>query len=460
MDKLLFHKPAEEWKDALPLGNGSLGAMVFGGISEETVCFNEDTLWSGSPGTAHDPSIRTRLAEVRRLTRAGQNRKAQSLIEENMLGPWNQSYMPMGELSIQFRENRIDTVSDFSYSRSLDLANAIWEMEYRKKDLLQKRESWISYPSRLWSYRIRQIEGAPPELFLGLSSQLPSHIRMEGDMLVLSGQAPSHVVPSYVEHWNPIQYDGSGMYFTLALKVLHNGVCRREPDGRFFLSGATDITLLAAAGTSYEDCQSISRDSCRTEKQVLERLNAVAADDLPGLRAKHIRDYKSLYDRVSLHLVEAADPAHVRPLSELTADPSPGNSRSLSELFFNYGRYLLISSSRPGSQAANLQGIWSYKLRPDWSSNWTVNINTQMNYWPAELTGLEECCEPLYSLIRELSIDGALTAMSNYGCRGWCASSQCGYLEDRRTCRRQCPVGFLAHGGALALPAPLEQIPV
>jgi len=417
--EMIYDVPAGEWSEALPLGNGNLGAMVFGGVREERICLNDDTLWSGTPGTAHDPAIAENLPGVRDLIRWREYEQAQKRIEESMLGPWNQSYMPLGDITLSL-SGPDDAGSGEGYRRSLDLRKALWQMETGTRGTGQSRECWVSRPDGILVYTVRQAGGSL-DLSAGVSSLLASFCGQDRETLILSGQAPSHVVPNYVEHGNPVQYNGQGMAFSFGVRILHDGTSLPGSDGRIHITGATEAVLIAASATGYRNCRSVVTDPSVTEQEVRNRLARLSRQDIPGVRERHLKDYGRLFGTCGLRLGNGSGRREPKNVEALLKSRIPEDERTLTELFFQYGRYLLISSSRPGSQPANLQGIWSSRLRPDWSSNWTVNINTQMNYWPAETTGLAECHAPLFDMIRELSRDGGETAAANYGCQGWTA---------------------------------------
>lgn len=471
---LSYLKPASRFVEALPLGNGRLGAMVYGGVLQECIEFNEDTLWSGYPKDTSNPDAKKELSNVRNLISRKKYVDAQKIIEETMLGPWNQSYMPMGRLLITYENNEYslntagcsrNTIKEvnieniYNYHRELDLENALSSVSFSRKagtdnyDITGNHnvtgnpgisdendsggghlfpryisESFISAVDNVYCNKISCSEVGSLNLALKLESDLKYSCNLEPvaigsknrSTIILSGTCPSHVEPNYVNSPNPIIYeDGKGMSFQMRL-VLEaiTGNISMEKDS-LIVEDANEVFIYLVAATSFngydKDPASNGKNPAEICKATLEKALINGYDKI---RSRHINDYKSLYDRVKLDLGSSASavlPADTRleRYTDFKDDPS------LVTLYFNYGRYMLISSSRLGCQPANLQGIWSNELRPAWSSNWTTNINTQMNYWPAEICNLSECHLPLIDMIEELSVIGRKAAKNNYNCRGW-----------------------------------------
>ncbi len=420
---LRYTAPASTWTEALPLGNGRLGAMVFGDPHKERIALNDATLWSGGPVEWNNPAARTVLPQVRAALSAGRYDEAVALCKK-MQGPFNQSYLALGDLRLTFTGETKPT----DYERRLDLDRAVTSVTYREGDATFTREVFSSFPDQVIVVRLTCDRPGRITFTASLDSQLRFTTASENDhSLLLTGKAPSHVEPSYVRvKADPIRYDSGhdaeGMNFASRLEaVASGGTTRTSPDGKSLtVTSADSVTLLLAAATSFNGSdRSPSREGLDPIAISSRALAAAAGYDYADLLARHIADHRALYQRVALDLGTAPEAKRLatdaRLLRFAEGSPDPG----LVALLFNYGRYLLIASSRPGGQPANLQGIWNDSLRPPWSSNWTININTQMNYWLAEPTALPECADPLFDFIGQLAVNGRKTAEVNYGARGW-----------------------------------------
>jgi len=417
--KLSYHTPAKQWTDALPIGNGRLGAMIFGGVESELIQLNEDTLWSGGPSNWNNPRALEVLPEVRRLVAEGQYVKADELSKE-MQGTFTQSYLPFGDISI------VSEHSDqaHTYHRELDLQQGIARVEYMVGDVRYTREIFASYPDQVIAARLQSSREGMLNFTARLDSSLQASSFQENDQWILRGKAPVYVAPNYHRVEKPIVYEeeenGNAMTFEGRLAIIaKDGNVTIDQNG-LHVRNATDVTLYFSAATSFNG---FDRSPGREGKDPVEFASAHLAKALASryeeLRSTHIHDYKSLFDRVEIHLGDRISPEHMSTDDRIqqfgASDPS------LVELLFQYGRYLMISSSRPGTQPANLQGIWNKEIRPPWSSNYTLNINAEMNYWPAELCNLSECHQPFLEYIGNLSVTGSKTAEINYDARGWTA---------------------------------------
>lgn len=409
--KLWYRQPASIWTDALPVGNGRLGAMVFGGIETERLALNEDTLWSGSPKPWNNRDAKKVLPEVRRLVMEEKYHEADAL-SKKMQGPYNQSYQPLGNLVLKF-----EAPDATDYRRELDLDSAIASVTYRAGGAVFTREVFCSVKDRVMVARLTCDQPGKIGFRASLDSLVRSRTSAAGDDLRLTGKAPAHVDPNYFRTANPIVYDdeeGNGMRFECRVRAIHEGGKLVVDASGLSVDGADAATLFIAAATGYRGYDQMPDGpvDCRPV------LDAVANKTYAQVRADHVADHQKLFRRVSIdlgHSSRSALPTDER-LKAFQANPDdPG----LLALYFQYGRYLLIASSRPGSQPANLQGIWNDQIRPPWSSNWTANMNVQMNYWPAETCNLSECHEPLFDLIEGLSVTGEETAKANYGTSGW-----------------------------------------
>ncbi|MFF2017341.1 glycoside hydrolase N-terminal domain-containing protein [Paenibacillus sp. NPDC058177] len=417
--KLQYDKPANVWTEGLPIGNGRLGGMIFGGVEQEKISLNEDTLWSGYPKDGNNPGAKEALPKVRKLIEEGRYEEADTETR-NMLGPYTQSYLPFGDLLLRFDHGSIYR----SYKRTLDVENAIHRVEYQIGNVTYTREMFASHPDQVLVLRLTASAPGALNVHATLDSPLRHSLHAQGDSLVLSGTAPEHVDPSYFASDNPIRYgepgDSKGMAFEGQLTV-------KAEDGKVTVDGSGVHVLDATAATFYFSAATGFNGYDKIPGKEGKDASAIAASHLAGavdksypvLREAHVADYRSLFDRVKLSLGKSLAAEDMSTEQRITtyAAKDPG----LVELLFHYGRYLLIASSRPGTQAANLQGIWNAFTRPPWSSNYTLNINTEMNYWPAEICNLAECHEPLLEMIGNLAKNGAETARVNYGTRGWTA---------------------------------------
>jgi len=418
---LWYRQPAQKWTEALPLGNGRLGAMVYGGVKLEQLSLNEDTLWSGEPRDLQNHEAIKHLPEIRRLLLEGKNREAQKLVEATMLGPWNESYMPLGDLILEFK----DTPEAQDYRRELDLRVGVVRISYRQGDARFTREIFVSARDQVLAIRLTCNKPGRLSFDASLKSQLRFTTSAQGDRLILKGRCPAHVEPNHVGNVpHPVVYDerenGRGMRFQVGLEAIADGGRVTVKNDRIEIEKANSITLILAAATSFNGFNKSPSAEGKDPAVACERsLQTASRKSYEQLLNTHIADYRRLFDRVSIDL--GTSPASKLPTDRRVREYAPGQDPGLVALYLQFGRYLLISSSRPGTQPANLQGIWNKDLRPAWSSNWTLNCNVEINYWPVEVCNLPECHLPLVDLVEELSMDGARTARNLYGARGWMA---------------------------------------
>jgi alpha-L-fucosidase 2 len=412
---LWYTRQASLWVEALPIGNGSLGAMVFGGIGVERLQLNEDTLWSGGPRDWGTPGAPEVLPELRRLVQEGRYVEADRL-SKKMMGPFTQSYLPLGDLHIVFEHG--DVAQD--YRRSLHLGDGVAAVRYRLGTTRYSREILASHPDQVIAIRLAAERERALTCHCRLTSPLRSGAAPDAADLVLTGRAPAHVDPSYYNRDEPVRYsDDAGMAFEARLRAIEtDGDVRADHDG-LHVAGATQVTLLVAAATSFNGFdRSPVREGRDPSAIARRRIDAASGRSWGELRERHVRDHGALFDRVALAIDGASDPSlptDRQIVEKGSADPH------LVELLFQYGRYLMVAGSRPGTQPLNLQGIWNAHVRAPWSANYTININTEMNYWPAEPAGLPELHEPLLEFVEGLAANGAATAAANYGARGWVA---------------------------------------
>ncbi len=399
---LWFAQPAVKWTEALPVGNARLGAMVFGGIADERIQFNEDTLWTGHPRDYANTNALAHLPEIRQLLAAGQNKLAGLVAKTNFLGtPSRQkAYQPFGDLHLHFA----GTDSATNYHRELDLATGIARTSFRAGDTLFQRDVFASQPGQAIVLHLTADKTAQISFTLQLTSPHTNAATkaLAADTLALTGQVET-----------------DGLRFESRVRVVATGGSLSQVGNALTVSNADAVTLYLTAATSFKTFEDISADPA---VRCSANLESVSHQKYEDVLAAHRADFQNLFHRVTIDLGHAdreSLPTDERlkfvKVAGLTNDPA------LAALYFQYGRYLLISSSRAGGQPANLQGLWNDLLDPPWESKWTLNINCEMNYWPAEVANLGECHAPLFDLIDDLVISGSRTAHIQYGCRGWVA---------------------------------------
>lgn len=418
--KLWYGQPARKWEEALPIGNGRLGGMVFGDTRRERIQLNEDTLWAGFPRDTNNYEALRYLKAARASVADGRYAEAEKLINQKMLGVNTEPYQPLGNLWIEHAGAAGKETG--SYRRELDLATGIAATEYGFGEATVKREAFVSAVDDVMVVTY-EASGANLELLVSVDSLLPHHVETRADGLVLAGQCPTHVADNYHgDHPQPILFEeGRGISFGLQLQVLQEGgTVSAAADGRLQLTGARRVTLLLAAATDFVRYDTPPAGAALASARCTERM--VAAEALGGkaLRERHMAEHARLFGRVDLHL-GISHAAKLPTDQRLIAYRSGGEDPHLEALYMQYGRYLLMASSRPGTQPANLQGIWNHQLQPPWNSNYTTNINAQMNYWHAEVCALSECHLPLFDMLGELAEAGQRTAKIHYGARGWTA---------------------------------------
>lgn len=433
--RLWYRQPAVCWEEALPLGNGRLGGMVFGGTCRERIQLNEDTLWSGFPRDTVNYEAMRYLQRARELVFAGRYKEAEQVVEQHMSGRRVESYQPLGDLYVE--QDGIGDVHD--YVRGLSLDEAAADTRFSGEDgTVYRREVFISAVDQVLCLRYT-VESGKGLLALSAALESPHPHRIAAGQeagvqeLELHGRAPSHVADNYRgDHPQAVVYEKDrGLRFGIRLAVRADGGRIFLRDGnRIVAEGCRTVTFLLAAATDYagynrEPGSGVAEpgDACRhTLRRAMTMADAV-------LRERHLEEHRSFFRRAELRLgasseagetVEQPQGSSGLPTDERLAAYREGMSDpELEALYFHYGRYLLVACSRPGTQPANLQGIWNDRVQPPWCSDYTTNINTQMNYWPAEVCHLGECHEPLLRMVAELAKAGARTAAIHYGCRGW-----------------------------------------
>jgi alpha-L-fucosidase 2 len=419
---LHYDQPAGAWTEALPVGNGRLGAMVFGRPGEELLQLNEATLWSGGPvGTRLNPGAFDALAKAREAL-AGGNYEAGSKLARQMQGPYTQSFLPLGDLVIR-QALRGETSG---YQRALDLRDGIATTAFTADGVQYRREVFASAPDQVIVMRLHADRARTLDLELETRSELRATSTAADGTITLAGKAPAQVDPNYVRYnAEPVVWNDPagcrGMRVALLVKpIVRDGTVQAE-GSRLVIRGASEVVLLLSAATSFNGFDKCPDSAGRDQQAIArEHLDKAARRGYPALRAAHVADFRSLFGRMSLALNPSAPDRSGIPTDRRLADFTAGQpDAALEALYVQYGRYLLISSSRTRGAPANLQGIWNNAMRPPWSSNYTTNINVQMNYWPVESANLSELFAPLDDLIRNLATTGTETAASYYHAPGW-----------------------------------------
>lgn len=403
-NSLWYDSPADEWVQALPLGNGRLGAMVFGGIANERIQLNEDSFFAGSPYDGTNPKAGAGLPRVRELIWAGKYKEAQDLADEVLVArPQRQmSYQPIGDLLLLFQ----GIENSQSYRRSLDLDGAVATTRFKVRTVTHLREVIASAPDRVVAIRLStDAPAGSVNVNIALSTPQDAEIAVEGDdTMVMRGIGPAqHGVPG-------------GIRFETRVRVQRTG--GRQTTGRdgIRIEDADEVILLVATATSYRRFDDIGGDPSAI---VRADIAAASAKSWQALLAAHQADHRKLFRRVAIDL--GRSPAADLPTDQRIARSAELDDPALAALYYQFGRYLLIASSRPGTQPANLQGIWNERTAPPWESKWTLNINAEMNYWLADAANLGELVEPLLRMTKDLAITGQRTARNDWGARGWVA---------------------------------------
>jgi len=404
--RLLFDRPATEWTEALPVGNGTLGGMVFGGAAKEQIQFNEDTLWTGIPHDYSNARASEYLAEIRRLLFDGKQKEAERLAHQNFMSlPLRQvRYQPFGDLWIDLGER--SGVTD--YQRALDLDRGVASVTYREGDVTFRREIFASHPDRVMVIRLTADKPGQIDCAVSVTSpHVESRTSVQDDTLVLAGRVAGY------HHPRDGYFQPSILRFESRVRVVEQKGTVTAEGETLRVARADAVTLVLTAATSFEDFANVGGDPAARCEQILSALDF----DHGAMLKRHVDDHQSLFKRVSLDL---GDGGQKHKPTDLRIKEFPEtNDPHLVVLAFQYGRYLLIASSRPGSQPATLQGLWNNLMRPPWESKYTTNINAEMNYWPAEVCNLSECHEPLFDLIEDCAWTGRKTARMHYDCPGW-----------------------------------------
>jgi len=397
--KLWYAQPAEKWVEALPLGNSRLGVMVYGNPAQEQLQLNEETVWGGGPHRNDQPNALAALPEVRKLVFEGKNEEAQRLIDETFRTPQNgMPYQTIGSLMLHFAGH--ETYSD--YYRDLNISNAIATTTYKVNGVTYTREALTSFTDNIVIVRLSADKEGALSFVADYKSPLQHTVKKKEGKLIFSGRGQEHEgIPGVIR------------VETQTLIQAPDGKVNVEAD-KITVSGATTATIYISSATNFVNYKDVSGNE---SKQATAYMKAAIKNPYEKAKAEHVAYFQNQFDRVKLDLGTSEaekEQTHLR-----VKNFKNGDDPSLAALLFQYGRYLLISSSQPGGQAANLQGIWNDNPLAPWDGKYTVNINAEMNYWPAEVTNLSETHEPLFRMTKELSEAGRATARNMYGANGW-----------------------------------------
>lgn len=426
--RLWYNQPAAQWTEALPVGNGRIGAMIFGNPAGELLQLNEATFWSGGPVKKEviNPDAPGYLPRIREaLLQREDYQEANSLVK-HLQGLYSQSFMPLADLRIQ---QQYGAATYSAYTRDLTLDNSMATVSFTAAGVRYKREIIASFPGKAVIIRFTASKPGKISFTTALTSQVHYSVQADGtNGVIMKAQAPSQADPSYVKYnKEPVQYGDSagcnGMNAVLQVKAILTGGTARIDTSGITVQNANEVLLFICAATSYngfDKCPvSEGKDAA---KECREAMQAAVKKSWPAHYTAHRADYTKYFNRVRFTLNGLKAASALLPTNErLLAFSKGATDPDMETLLYQYGRYLLISASRPGGVAANLQGIWNNILRAPWSSNYTININTQMNYWPAAISNLEEMEYPLFDLIRSLSVTGKRTAREFYNMDGWVA---------------------------------------
>ncbi len=415
---LWYSQPAKDWNEALPIGNGRLGAMIFGRAGDELIQLNEQTLWTGGPVNPNpNPDAPKYLQPVRNALFKDSIGQAVKLLRK-MQGPNTEMYQPLGDIILKQQLN--GEVSN--YYRDLNISNATATTRFTVNGVEYTREMFSSAPDQVIIIRLKASQPKALSFSVGVNHELKfSRMITSDNELVLKGKA--RITNDERRNPKPFIYEDSlhqdGMRFQFRIKAVTKDGVVSHTDSILTISNATEVLLYVSAATSYNGFDKYpDKDGKDEEKIAKQFLQASLKKDYKQLLDAHVKDYQKYFNRVVLSLTDKS--ADDQPTDKrLTDYRTTGNDPGLEELYFQFGRYLLISSSRPGGIPANLQGIWNKEIRPSWRSNYTTNINVEMNYWPAEMCNLSEMTEPLIQQIKRWAVNGKATAKNYYNMRGW-----------------------------------------
>ncbi|KYP15990.1 glycoside hydrolase family 95 protein [Flavihumibacter sp. CACIAM 22H1] len=416
-----YASPAGSFMQAIPIGNGRLGATIFGGVEEERIVLNDDSFWSGEPYSGKVANGPETVAQIHAALVKGDHALADELAKK-LQGPYNQSYQPLEELRIRFDH----TGKPVNYTRYLNISDAVAAVSYQVDGVVYTRTAFCSFPDQAIVVQLEASQSGKLNFTIAMAGKHQQQVKsVSGTSLQAFGRAPYQVDPSYLSTDKPVLYDsaenGKGMRYAAILNAQVKDGRISNKNGTIRVVNATSVLLLISARTSFNGYnQSPSKNGLNCNRLVMDDNRKLLGKSYATLLAAHISDYQRLFNRMELKL-DAGTNQDQAPLSSLVERFKKENDPSFLTLLFDLGRYLMIAGSRPGSQPLNLQGNWNEWVRPPWSSNYTMNINSQMNYWPVLVANLAECHEPMLSFIEELAEHGRETARHNYNSSGWVA---------------------------------------
>ena len=403
--RLWYAKPATHWLEAVPVGNSHMGAMIYGGTETEEIQLNEETFWSGSPHNNNSSESLDKLQEVRRLIFQGKERDAEKLIDQNFVkGPHGMRFLPLGSLKLRLNHKN---VSD--YRRELNLGNATATTSYVCNGVKYDRTVFASQADNVIVVQLKASKKGALTFNVDFASQLQSSV-------AAAATKGGNLLSATIEG---VEQEGvkAGLTASCRVKVEADGTVKHL-EQTLRVENATTATLYIVAATNFVNYKDVSGDA---EAKALQALSVIRGKSYAQLLANHIKKYQEQYNRVSLKLASSPAQSSLPTDERVAAFEKDARDLDMVSLMMQYGRYLLISSSQPGGQAANLQGVWNDKMNAPWDSKYTININAEMNYWPALVGNLAETQEPLFSMVKDLSETGAVTAKQMYGCKGWMA---------------------------------------
>ena len=415
---LFYNKPAKHYMEALPLGNGSLGAMCYSDVDTDVISLNHDSLWTGHPRTLEREGAYEAYLKAQKLALEGKYGKTQKEIEEGFLSYWSQAYMPFGNLKLHFKNKGFE-----DFERSLDLSNAVLTNSYKSGGVNFKKTAFTSHPDDVMVYRIVSENGKTFSFTMELECPLKNETYTSDGFIIVDGECPGDADTKHSSYpCHSLVYSDKdeerGVLFRGAAMVDTDGKIT-EDKSTLKIESATSATIYFTIKTSFNGFDKFPATEGKEYKNCcLEKLKAAYNLGYDAIKQRHIEDYKAYYDRVSFSLNAGNENTTITD-ERIRNFQKTKNDGDLYVLLFNFGRYLLISSSRAGTLATNLQGIWSNSIKPSWNCNYTVNINTQMNYWPVLPCNMPELMTPMVDLISTLSVTGENTAKSFYNAKGF-----------------------------------------
>lgn len=420
-NKIWYKSPAKYWTDAMPMGNSSLGGMFFCGDKKDRIALNHDTLWTGHPSRIKKDGALKSFESAGKYALEGNFSAAQKELGDNFLTCWSQAYLPLGDL---FITHKSFFATAKNYSRTLDISSAVLNCGYDKKGIHFTKEAFISNPSDVLVYKISS--SAPSDFSVDFICKIKSTKSVSNSEITVDGICPSDsdaFSPKYP--CNSLIYspkkEEQGVSFTTAVKIETNGKATAE-NGKIKVSGATQTVIYLCTKTNFVNGLTACCDSTvDCKKDCLNCIENAVKKGFNELKSEHIKDYAEYFSRTSFSLKSNSENSALPTNERLYAFKNDKSDLGLYELFWNFAKYLTISSSRYNSTATNLQGIWSENLKAPWNSNYTININTEMNYWPTLTFNMPEMMQPLFELIKVISVTGEKTAEDYYGAKGFVA---------------------------------------